>query len=113
LACHLKNHRDKNGKVLVPHDAIFILRILRRIFSQTEKRVVSRIWKNGTHFLIRGRYLVEAEGIEPSSRDKTIGTSTYLVYILNSSFLPPVDEMKERLAALEYSLCFPSAWKQN
>jgi hypothetical protein len=69
--------------------------------------------KQHSLFLVRGRDLVEAEGIEPSSRDKTIGTSTYLVYILNSSFLPPVDEMKERLAALENSLCFSSAWKQN
>jgi len=44
--------------------------------------------------------MVEAEGIEPSSRNRTTKTSSCLVYILVSSSFPPVDGMKRRLAGI-------------
>jgi len=48
--------------------------------------------------LLVGGILVEAEGIEPSSRNREARTSSHLVYILLLSSFPPVDGMKRRLA---------------
>ena len=45
--------------------------------------------------------MVEAEGIEPSSRNSRIRVSTYLVYNLNSPFSSPVDTIGKRLAAFD------------
>jgi len=53
--------------------------------------------------------MVEAEGIEPSSRDKDTKTSTYLVYILGFIFLSPVDGIEGRLARVLGSPCSPLA----
>jgi len=49
----------------------------------------------------KGRSMVEAEGIEPSSRNSRVRVSTYLVYNLNSPFFPPIDRMEKRLAAFD------------
>jgi len=58
--------------------------------------------------------VVEAEGIEPSSRDKDVRTSTYLVYILISSFPSPVDGIEERPARFKFTYpCLAQGWASS